>query len=164
MTRGYPGYTLANALRGLLIYGSGDTFAALILGEFSLVRMFGVMGIGATLYALEVPNWFFCIDRWVVRDGGVKASLKRTLLALLYFNPLWIARHLWLIGLLQGTVRGTELLWIGLYAFLANIPITFIANYLIQNHLPLHWRFSASALFSALMAIYYAAATTLFGH
>jgi len=28
----------------------------------------------------------------------------------------------------------------------------------------LHWRFSASALFSALMAIYYAAVTTLFGH
>jgi len=47
-------------------------------------------------------------------------------------------------------------------SFVANIPISFVANYLIQNKFKLPWRFMASAIFSALMAIYYAMSETIF--
>ena len=167
MTKGYPGYNAANALRGLLIYGSGDTLAALILGEFSLARMVGMSFIGATLYALEVPNWFHWIDRQTQHQHQHhwRSALQRTGLALLYFNPLWIARHLLFIHLFSGGWQqiNSTLLSLGLYSFIANIPIALIANYTIQNRLPPQWRFSASALFSACMAIYYALAPLLFG-
>jgi hypothetical protein len=41
-------------------------------------------------------------------------------------------------------------------AFIANIPIALIANYIIQNALQPRHRFTASALYSATMAVYYA--------
>jgi hypothetical protein len=84
----WPGYTRANALRGLLIYSSGDSIAALLLGEFSVTRLAVIALLGSTVYALEIPNWFYQVDR-MVRPGGTRAALLRTLLALAYFNPLW---------------------------------------------------------------------------
>jgi len=151
----YPGFRPSNALRGALIYGGGDTVAALILGEAGWVRLAGMVLVGATLYALEVPNWFHWIDRRVP-IGGRAATLQRTTLALLYFNPLWIARHLLFIALLSGREVGWGLLGAGFYSFIGNIPLSLLANYLIQNRTPPGWRFTASALFSACMAIYYA--------
>jgi hypothetical protein len=41
--------------------------------------------------------------------------------------------------------------------------VALLANFAIQNRLPLRLRFVASALYSALMAVYYAASETLFG-
>ena len=165
MRNGYPGYSLSNALRGMLIYGSGDTAAALILGEFSLSRMVGMLLVGAIIYAIEVPNWFHWIDKKVQDNRDWGSTLQRTGLALLYFNPLWIARHLLFIQLFAGHWQqiGWSLLSLGIYSFLVNIPITFIANYMIQNWLSFRWRFTASALFSACMALYYALAPLLFG-
>jgi len=55
-----------------------------------------------------------------------------------------------------------NLLKIAWVSFLVNIPISFIANYLIQNKVNLSWRFLASAIFSALMAIYYAMSEVIF--
>jgi hypothetical protein len=43
-----------------------------------------------------------------------------------------------------------------------NLPVSFTANYLIQNKVSYERRFMASALFSALMAIYFALAATWF--
>jgi len=128
--------------------------------------MLGIMFIGATVYAFEIPNWFAWIEHRTSRMTPLKGSLARTGLALLYFNPLWIARHLLFIALLTGdhSAIGWGLLRLGLLSFAVNIPIAFLANFLIQNRIPLRWRFLASATFSSLMAVYYALSRTIFGN
>ena len=123
-----------------------------------------MMLIGATVYAFEIPNYF----DWIVKKtqflNGFKATLVKTLLAIVYFNPLWIARHLLFIKLFSGQFEaiGWNILEIAFWSFLANILISFIANYIIQNRFKLKWRFLGSAIFSAIMAIYYALSETLF--
>jgi len=54
------------------------------------------------------------------------------------------------------------LLEIAFWSFLANIPISFVANYIIQNRFKIKWRFLGSAVFSAVMAIYYALSASIF--
>ena len=122
------------------------------------------MAIAATLYALEIPNYFAWIEKKTKDLKRVKKTLVKTLLAILYFNPLWIARHLLFIKLFSGDFHqiNLNLLEIACLSFLVNIPISFIANFLIQNKVKLHWRFFASAIFSALMAIYYALSEVIF--
>ncbi|MCK4504081.1 MAG: hypothetical protein KAW14_00575 [Candidatus Aegiribacteria sp.] len=158
-------YRRFDIILGILIYSSGDTAASLVLSEFSIWRLLGMMFIGGTVYAFEIPNYFRWID---YRTGGLKGmqvSLLRTGLAFLYFNPLWIARHLLFIQVFSGNWGGISfnLLKLGLYSFLVNIPITFIANYAIQNRISLKWRFLANAVFSSLMVFYYALSKVLFG-
>jgi len=157
-------YTRPNALRGLLIYASGDTVAAFLLGQFTWGRLIGIMLVGATFYALEIPNYFRWIDRRTANRSPWHAAMERTGLALLYFNPLWIARHLLFIALFSGRCENIRwhLLLIATRSFLVNIPISFSANFIIQNRVKLKWRFVASAVFSALMAIYYALSEVIF--
>ncbi len=126
--------------------------------------MLGMMFIGGTVYAFEIPNWFRWIDSKTGRINGLKGSFSRTGLAILYFNPLWIARHLLFIQILQGSWSNINwnLLRLGIFAFMANVPVAFIANYVIQNRVSLKWRFFASAAFSSLMAIYYAMSQVIF--
>ena len=111
-----------------------------------------------------MPNYFDWIVKQTKNLNGLKATLTKTALAILYFNPLWIARHLLFIKLFSGQYEaiGWNLLEIAFWSFLANILISFIANYIIQNNIHLKWRFLASAIFSALMAIYYALSETIF--
>lgn len=151
-------------LRGALIYSAGDTIAALLLHEFSLYRLLGMVFIGATVYALEIPNYFAWIDRKTSTVHGIQKTMAKTGLAILYFNPLWIARHLFFIKLFSGNFEqiDSNVFIIAWWSFLANIPISFIANFIIQNKIRLDWRFLASAIFSALMAIYYALSETIF--
>ncbi len=151
-------------MRGVLIYSIGDTIASVILSEFSLVRMLGMMFIGGTVYAFEIPNYFRWIDARTAGMSGLKGSLSRAGLAILYFNPLWIARHLLFIQILQGSWCSINwnLLRLGFYAFIVNVPAAFAANYVIQNRVPLKWRFLSSAVFSSLMAIYYALSQKIF--
>ncbi len=157
-------YTKANILRGGLIYAIGDTIAAQIQGEFDWIRCLGILFIGATIYALEIPNYFKWIDEKVKNNGSFEASMLRASMAMLYFNPLWIARHIFFIKLISREYDqiGMNLLSIGLKSFLYNIPISLAANYLIQNKIPLKHRFLASAIFSGLMAIYYSLSATWF--
>ncbi|MEA1877006.1 MAG: hypothetical protein U9N86_09075 [Bacteroidota bacterium] len=157
-------YSKHNILRGAIIYASGDTIAALILNEFSLMRLLGMVFIGATVYAFEIPNYFAWIEKKTKNLTGLKLQFSKTSLAILYFNPLWISRHLLFIMLISGHVG--ELSWdlirIGSLSFLVNIPLSIIANYVIQNRIRLKWRFFSSAVFSALMAIYYALSVVFF--
>ena len=120
--------------------------------------------LGATIYAFEIPNYFAWIDKKTVYYNGIKKTLAKTGLAIAYFNPLWIARHLFFIKLFLGNYDqiNSTLLLIAFWSFLANIPVSFMANYLIQNNAKLDWRFLASAIFSAIMAIYYALSETIF--
>jgi len=123
-----------------------------------------MMVVGATIYAFEIPNYFDWIVKKTEQLKGIKATLSKTGLAIAYFNPLWIARHLLFIKLFSGQLEaiGWNLLIIAFWSFLANILISFLANFIIQNKIHLKWRFLASAIFSALMAIYYALSETIF--
>ena len=120
--------------------------------------------IGATIYAFEIPNYFAWIDKKTISYQGVKKTLAKTGLAIAYFNPLWIFRHLAFIKIFSGNYEqlNSKLLLVAFWSFLVNIPISLIANYMIQNKIKLDWRFIASAIFSALMAIYYALSETIF--
>lgn len=157
-------YSKSNILRGALIYSAGDTIASLLLDEFTIYRLIGMMFLGATLYAFEIPNYF----QWIVKKTqhltGNKLTFTKTGLAIAYFNPLWIWRHLLFIKIFSGNFEqiDLDLLFIASLSFLVNIPISFIANYIIQNKVHLRWRFLSSAIFSAIMAIYYALSETLF--
>jgi len=153
----------SDIFRGALIYAGGDLIASLILNQFSPARTLGMVVAGATVYALEIPRYFRWIDRKTAALSSLRRTLGRTGLALLYFNPLWIARHLLFIRFFSGrSILPAELLRLGLQSFLWNIPIAFAANYLIQNRISLKHRFTASALFSALMAVYYALSEVFF--
>ncbi|MDN3491173.1 hypothetical protein QMA06_00460 [Winogradskyella sp. APC 3343] len=122
------------------------------------------MFIGATFYAFEIPNYFDWIVKKTSHLKGIKATITKTVLAILYFNPLWIARHLLFIQLFSGQFYDINmtLLEIAFWSFLVNIPISFTANYIIQNRFKIKWRFLGSAVFSAIMAIYYALSETIF--
>jgi len=144
---------------GAIIYAAGDTTAALILGQFSPLRTLGIMLIGATIYAFEIPTCFHYIDRYTAKiENRIRHALSRTLLAFLYFNPLWIARHILFITILNGdwSAINSGLLKAALLSWLLNIPLSLTGNAIIQLKLPLKWRFIGSAIFSGLMAIYYA--------
>lgn len=157
-------YKKANIIKGALIYSAGDSIAAFLMDEFSIYRVLGMMFIGATFYAFEIPNYFDWIVRKTLHLKGIKATLTKTGLAILYFNPLWIARHLLFINLFSGQLHDItiDLLRVALLSFLANILISFIANYIIQNRFKIKWRFLGSAVFSSIMAIYYALSETIF--
>ncbi len=153
-----------NSLQGLTIYTLGDVTAQLLLHQLNGGRVLGVMALGATLYAIEIPNWFAFIDKRVTEQRPVPRALQRTALALAYFNPLWIARHLLFLRLFSGATVGVDLLRLGLVSWAANLPVAVLANWLIQVKIPLRWRFLASATFSGLMAIYYAASDVIWRH
>lgn len=157
-------FTKQNIIKGALIYSAGDSIAALLLDEFSVFRLLGMILVGATIYAFEIPNYFSWIDKKTTNLSGVKKTLAKTGLAIAYFNPIWIFRHLAFIKLFSGNFNDINfnLLQIAGISFLVNIPISFIANYSIQNKIKLDWRFIASAIFSAIMAIYYALSETIF--
>ncbi len=127
-------------------------------------RLIGMLFIGATVYAFEIPNYFYWIEKKTINLSGISKTLAKTALAILYFNPLWITRHLFFIKLFSGNLQevSNNLLIIALWSFLVNIPISFIANYIIQNKFKIKWRFIASAIFSGLMAIYYAFSENIF--
>ena len=155
----------SNIVRGMLIYPLGDALAAGILGQFSIVRMLGMTVLGGTLYAWEIPLVFRWIDRHVPVGSHRWAALRRSLLAVLYFNPLWIARHLLFIKLFSGAWEEVRwsLLAVGMRSFLVNVPIALAGNHVIQNIVPREHRFAASAIFSGLMALYYAMSAVWFG-
>lgn len=158
-------YTKQNILKGAIIYSLGDTIASVMLDQFLWIRLLGMLFIGATIYAFEIPNYFIWIDKKTAHLKGINKSLNKTFLAIVYFNPLWIARHLFFIKLFSQHYEAINmnLFTIAFWSFVVNIPISSIANYIIQNKIKLDWRFMASAIFSGLMAIYYAFSESWFG-
>ncbi len=152
-------YEKRDVLCGLVIYAAGDTVATLILGTFDPFRMLGMMLVGATVYAYEIPN--YCERIEICSDqvcGRFRSALSKTGLALLYFNPLWIARHLLFIQIFSGNWSdvSVSILMTALISWLVNIPLSITGNAVIQLAIPLKWRFLGSAVFSGLLAVYYA--------
>lgn len=158
-------YTKKNIIKGAVVYSLGDSIASLLLDEFAWIRLLGMLIVGATVYAFEIPNYFVWIDKISAHFIGVKKTVYKTLLAIAYFNPLWIARHLVFIKIFSNSLESLSmnLLQISLGSFLINIPIAVLANYIIQNKIKLDKRFMASAIFSGIMAIYYAMSESWFG-
>ena len=157
-------YTSQNIFTAIIVYGIGDSIATLIVNNFLWTRLLGIVVIGATIYALEIPNYFFWIESKIKNKTLKKKAFQKTFLALLYFNPLWIFRHLvfikWFSNDFDFSYKGLFL--ISIYSFLINIPISIFGNFIIQNKISLKHRFLASGIFSALMAIYYALSETIF--
>lgn len=151
-----------NVIRGAIVYSLFDAVAALFLDQFSWLRFFGIMLIGATIYTFEIPNYFRWIELRCAKYQGYKQQLKKTMYAVIYFNPLWIARHLLIIDLLTFGSSSFSVLVIAFKSFMVNIPIAIIVNFAIQNKVKLNNRYIASALFSGVMAIYYALSRTIF--
>ena len=153
-----------DSLHGAIIYALGDSCAALLTDEFQLSRLIGMMFLGGTLYAIEIPWYFAWIERRFEKQG-IEHGIKRALMAQAFFNPLWIARHLVFIKFFSGQFAMIQwnLIGIGLDSFVHIIPYALLANYAIQNFIPYRWRFLASAVFSTLTAIYYALSEVMFG-
>jgi len=128
-------YKRSDIVKGLLVYSIGDSIAAILLGEFLFTRVIGILLVGATIYAFEIPNYFNWIENKTKNYKKHKKALVKTLLALLYFNPLWIFRHLVIIKIfsLQSEFSFKNLLIISSFSFLVNIPISFFGNFIIQN-------------------------------
>lgn len=152
-------------LRAGLVYGGGDSIAMLITGQFDLLRLLGMTLVGTLLYAPEIHGYFGWLARRFPPTPRAAQRWQRAVLAWLWFNPLWIARHALFIRLFSGRPQDIDLslLTLGLQSFLVNLPVALSANYLIQNHVTLRWRLLASAGFSAVMAIYYAMSEVWFG-
>ena len=132
-------YKIKNIAKGGVIYAIGDTIASLISDDFTWIRMLGIFIVGATVYAFEIPNYFKWIDKVVQGGAGIKTAISRALLAMLYFNPLWIARHILFIKLVSCDFDsiGWGLLLTGAISFAINIPVSLAANYIIQNKIEL---------------------------
>ena len=155
-------------LSGLLIFSSGDTIAAIIQDDFMWSRLLGIALTGAFLYALEIPAYFKWIDKVTLKGQAgkpkIKTAIVRMLLAQLFFNPLWIARHMLFIHLFTGNYSAISpnLLLSGSISFLYALPVTLIVNYLTQNLVGIRYRFIVTALFSAVIAVYYAMSAVWF--
>jgi len=156
---------LRNHLIGGLIYALGDSIAALITNQWDIVRLGIIFIIGATIYAWEINKYFAWIERKVKTLTHAYKKWIKASLALLYFNPVWIARHMLFVQLAAQNWNdiSTNIFKAALWAFIVNIPISIIANYIIQNKVVLSYRFWASALFSGLMAVYYSMSTVWWG-
>ena len=160
-----------------LIYPFGDVVAQLILGELSLWRFLSLCFLAFAFYIWEIPKWFNMLDSVKTEKSNLITKLfltkdfrlnwlGRTFGAIAYFNPLWIARHMFFISLSKvscfclfgfvGLISSSLVL--GVKSFLANLPISIIGNYIIQVKLKSEYRFLGSVLLSSFMAICYALA------
>lgn len=174
-----PRQSARDTLVGWTIYPLGDLAAQLITGDVEWPRLLVMAVVGGIIYRFEVPRWFRKLDTFEFRaaDSRLKRALMRdpatdrhlnwlgrTLGAVLYFNPLWITRHMLFITLgtdaaaLLTLAGWTDALVVGSKSFLINLPISFGGNYLIQMRMPLRRRFLASSIMSAILAAGYALA------
>ncbi len=143
---------------GGFFFAVGDSIGALFSHEFLVTRLVGMFVLGASLYAWEIPTYFNYLARRFVQKTPINA-IKRMLCSALFFNPLWIARHLLFIQFFTGQwqeVSFFSILSVATQSFIYCFPVSLMVNYFIQNRLALRWRFFASSIFSALTAIYFA--------
>lgn len=171
---------LLNLLIGWVLYPLGDLVGQLIMGEFSALRVLVVMLVGGIFYRLEIPFWFRKLESLEISSSSMEKFsilklitgkgepvrlnwLGKTIGATLYFNPLWMARHMFFIICATTPLNDIEVgqaieqsLRTGTMSFFTNLPITVIANYLIQEHLPLKRRFLGSAILTTVLTVKYA--------
>lgn len=152
----------AELIKGALLFGLFDTIAALILGEFSWLRMLGMAAVGGSFYAIEIPSYFAWLEQRSSHMTPRRRAWFKSLMAVVYFNPLWIARHMCFIYLLNGQSIDLSVLNTAWQSFVYGMPVSALFNYVIQNHITVRHRFLASSLFSGCMAIFYAVSAVYF--
>ena len=152
-----------DVITGALLFAIGDTIATLLTGHFLYQRMLAMLVIGGSLYAWEIPSYFSFLKRRFHQPGRLNA-LKRTLLATLFFNPLWIARHLVFIKVILGewSMISPDILVLATQSFLYCLPASLLANYIILNVVSGRWCFFFSSIYSALTVIYFALSEVIF--
>lgn len=157
------GISWHNVVTGAVLFAAGDSIGTLIAGDFLYQRMLGMMVLGGSLYAWEIPTYFAHLQRRFNRQGYPNA-FKRTIAAGMFFNPLWIARHLLFIKLFSGQWQtiSPDILAVATESFVFCFPFSLLANYLIQNVISFRWRFLVSSIYSALTVIYFALSEVLF--
>jgi hypothetical protein len=152
----------SESIKGALVFGMFDAIAAIILGEFSWLRLVGMSLMGATFYAIEIPSFFAWIEEKSHTMKSWQGKLYKTLMTAVYFNPLWVARHMCLIYLLNQQKFGWEVMSTAWLSFWYGLPVSLAANYVIQNHITMQYRFLASAIFSGGMVVFYAVSAVYF--
>lgn len=155
-----------NQFRGLLIYPIGDGIAQLIIRDFNVIRFIILALVGCFLYAYEIGKWFTFIQ------NKFKNPFLKAFMSVVFFNPLWIARHFLFIELAinfkqflsfeEFSMLFQNLMLLATRSFFGGIIVSYVANYLIQNKIPLKNRFLVSAIYSALMGVYYALSKVFF--
>lgn len=155
--------TLRDAMTGAVLFATGDSIGTLLTGDFLYQRMLAMLVLGGSLYAWEIPSYFHFLQRRFNQPGLLNA-LKRTLSATLFFNPLWIARHMVFIKVFAGewTAVSADILGLATQSFLYCFPVSLLANYMILNVVSSRWRFFSSSIFSALTVIYFALSEVIF--
>jgi hypothetical protein len=125
--------------------------------------LLGILFLGGIVYAIEIPNYLKWLGKKFYKDD-LFSKLLSTLLFTLYFNPLWIARHLLILDLFRGNFNqiNWDLLRIGLNSFLYSFFFTLPVNYIIINKVPKKWKFAVTAVFSSSMAVFYALSEVIF--
>lgn len=152
----------SESIKGAVVFGGFDAIAAQVLGEFSILRLFGMAIIGATFYAIEIPNFFAWIEEKSQGMQPWKGKIYKTLMTAVYFNPLWIVRHMCFIYWLNQQHFGWEVFNTAWLSFWYGLPVSLAANYIIQNHISMKYRFLASAVFSGAMVVFYAVSAVYF--
>jgi hypothetical protein len=123
----------------------------------------GILFLGGLIYALEIPNYLKWLNK-KFSENRFSIKFLSAVLFTLYFNPLWIARHLLVLNIFKGNFNQVNwnLLKIGLDSFIYSFFFTLPVNYIIINKIPFKWKFAATAVFSSSMAIYYALSEVIF--
>ena len=152
-------------LWGGIILAVSDGLAAYLTQGFSWTRFFGLLIIGSTLYAVEIPTFFAWIENYTkTHFTGLKSKIIKAVAVVIFFNPLWLFRHFAFIDIFTGhfDLINCHLLQTASLSYLVNIPMSLIGNYIIQNVISLDWRFIASSIYSAIMIIYFALSQVYF--
>lgn len=150
-------YTKRNLLVGVLTYPIGDSIGAIILNEFSIYRLLGVALLTLVFYSVEIPLFFGWIDRYTKRFKTKFSIISvRALLAVVYFNPLWIARQDVVIHLCLGDPLSWNILSKATDTYFTSLLVAILGNILIQGFIHLKYRFLSSGIFSIVMNMIYA--------
>jgi hypothetical protein len=152
----YMNYWIKRGVIGGSVYCLGDFIATFLLDDISLFRSIGIFCLGGILYNVEISLYFKWIEK--TRLNLKWRKVTKSLLAAVFFNPVWIFRHFVFIKLFTfSLVDITFTLFItSVYSFVVNTPISLVGNYIIQNVITEKERFVASAIMSGLMAVSYA--------
>ncbi|HEB61550.1 MAG TPA: hypothetical protein ENI82_00205 [Bacteroidetes bacterium] len=65
-------------LWGGIILAVSDGFGAYLTGGFSWIRFFGLLVIGSTLYAVEIPTFFAWLENYTARRSKRAAVFQRS--------------------------------------------------------------------------------------
>lgn len=159
----------------ILLYPISTFIGQWISNDFHYGSLLTLTLAAVLFYQWEIPMFFKAVEEYRASDK-LYSKLKlffneekainpigKTAAATLYFNPLWISRHMIFITL--GAVPLASINWIelidtsirkGSMSFLVTMPVVLIGNYIVQNKISLEKRFLGNAVLSGILVLAYA--------